>query len=141
MNKTYCFTLLICMVAWSCTALFRPSLGMAMDIRGAWIGNAKGTIFGADGSVTITHQRGEDIYGIVEGGNFFGKAKFEINAKIRGNHIFGVKEGHTFNGLVYPDGTIRGLFRAVDGDSYQVFLQRPYSQWGWGMPPGLWDNQ
>ena len=33
----------------------------AFDIRGLWVGSAKGTIFGAEGSVTITQQNGEDI--------------------------------------------------------------------------------
>lgn len=107
------------------------------DIKGLWIGNAKGAIFGAEGSVNITHQQGEDIYGIVEGSNFFGKARFRIAGKIRGNYIVGAKDGHTFNGVVYGDGTIRGIFRSVDGDTYQIFLQRPY-YWGWGFPQGGW---
>lgn len=109
----------------------------ATDIRGQWVGDAKGSIFGAKGTVNIISQKGENIYGIVEGGNFFGTAKFDINGKIRGNYIFGTKEGHSFQGFLYPDGTIRGVFRASDGDSYQVFLQRPYSSY-WGVPPGMW---
>ena len=133
----YSFTLLFCAAMLCFLLALSSSESMGMDIRGAWVGNAQGTIFGAEGSVTITQQRGEDIYGIVEGGNFLGKAKFTINGKIHGNNIFGSKEGHTFSGLVYPDGTIRGLFRAVDGDAYEVFLHRPYSYWGWGVPPGL----
>lgn len=141
MKTTLGFTLLACIVLTCFCDIVQPHAALAVDIRGSWVGNASGTIFGAEGSVTITQQRGEDIYGIVEGGNFFGKARFTINGKVRGNQIFGSKEGHTFNGMVYPDGTIRGLFRAVDGDSYQVFLQRPYSQWGWGIPPGLWEGQ
>ena len=43
------------------------------DIRGGWVGNAKGKIFGAEGSVYITRQERDEIYGTVEGGNFFGK--------------------------------------------------------------------
>lgn len=109
---------------------------LAADIRGQWVGDAKGSIFGAKGTVNIIRQNGEDIYGIVEGGNFFGTAKFDIKGRIRGNYIFGTKEGHSFQGFLYPDGTIRGVFRAVDGDTYRVFLQRPYSYWG--MPPGMW---
>lgn len=110
--------------------------GFATDIRGQWVGDAKGSIFGAKGTVNIIRQNGQDFYGLVEGGNFFGTARFDINGKIRGNYIFGAKEGHSFQGFLYPDGTIRGVFRAVDGDSYRVFLQRPYSYWG--MPPGMW---
>lgn len=109
---------------------------VATDIRGQWVGDAKGTIFGAKGTVNIIRQNGENFYGIVEGGNFFGTARFDIHAKIRGNYIFGSKEGHSFQGFLYPDGAIRGVFRAVDGDSYKVFLQRPYSYWG--VPPGMW---
>ena len=107
------------------------------DIRGQWVGNAKGSIFGAEGSVTITHQNGQEIYGIVEGGNLFGRAKFTINGKIQGNHIYGDKEGHTFQGFLYPDGAIRGVFRASDGDAYNVILRRPYPMWG--IPnSGMW---
>lgn len=112
----------------------------AMDIRGTWVGNAKGTIFGAEGTVTITHQNGEEIYGIVEGGNIFGRARFSITGRARDGHIFGSKDGHTFNGFLYPDGAIRGLFRSVDGDTFQVFLQKSYPYWGWGMPQGAWQN-
>ncbi len=108
----------------------------ANDIRGMWVGNAKGNIFGAEGSVNITHQNGEDIVGIVEGGNFFGKAKFSIQGKIRGNYIFGSKDGHTFEGFLYPDWSIQGLFRAIDGDTYKVILRRPYQFWG--APYGSW---
>lgn len=113
------------------------SRGMAYDVRGQWVGNAKGTIFGAEGSVTITHQDGEDIYGIVEGGNFLGRAKFSINGKIRGNQIYGDKEGHTFQGFLYPDGSIQGVFRDTDGDSYKVILRRPYPMWGFPNS-GMW---
>ncbi len=107
------------------------------DIRGLWIGSANGAIFGAEGSVNITHQKGDEIYGVVEGSNFFGKARFTINGKIRGNYIFGAKDGHTFHGAIYGDGSIRGVFRAEDGDTYQIFLQRPY-YWGWGIPQRNW---
>lgn len=108
----------------------------AYDIRGPWVGSASGTIFGAKGSVNITHQHGEDIRGIVEGGNVFGSAKFSIAGKIRGNQIFGSKDGHTFHGFLFPNGTIRGRFRAVDGDTYEVILHRPYPYWG--VPYGTW---
>jgi hypothetical protein len=103
-----------------------------------WVGNAKGTIFGAEGSMNITYQQGEDIYGIIEGGNFFGRARFAIQGTLRGNEIYGRKDGHTFKGLLYADGTIRGVFRASDGDTYDVFLQRAHSYWGWGTAPGMW---
>lgn len=132
------FTLAFLMAVSCVFAVIAPAESRGLDIRGTWVGNAQGSIFGAEGSVTITQQRDEDIYGVVEGGNFLGKARFTIAGKISGRNIFGSKEGHTFNGMIYPDGTIRGLFRASDGDTYQVFLQRPYSHWGWGVPPGLW---
>jgi hypothetical protein len=110
---------------------------MAYDIRGQWVGNAQGSIFGAEGSVTITHQNGQEIYGVVEGGNVFGRARFNINGKVHGNYIYGEKEGHTFQGYLYPDGTIRGVFRASDGDAYKVLLRRPYPMWG--IPnQGMW---
>lgn len=105
------------------------------DIRGPWVGNAQGRIFGAKGSVYIMSQQGEDIRGVVEGGNAFGRAKFNISGKIRGNQIFGAMDGHTFSGLVLPDGTIRGVFRASDGDTYDVSLSRPYQYW---YPYGMW---
>ena len=107
------------------------------DIRGPWVGSAKGSIFGAEGKVTITSQQGEQIHGIVEGSNFLGKARFSIDGVIRGNYIFGSKEGHTFQGYLYGDGTIRGMFVASDGDKFEIFLRRPYPQWG--MPyQGTW---
>jgi len=119
-----------------------PAFGQGYDLRGPWVGNAKGTIFGAEGSVTITQQQGEDLEGIVEGGNWLGKARFNIIGKIRNNYIFGEKEGNTFQGFLYGDGTIRGLVQAIDGSKFQIFLRRPYPQWGmpqWGMPPGgMW---
>lgn len=124
--------LFVCLAVGSGTAL-----ATGFDIRGVWTGKAKGTIFGAEGSVTITHQTGEDIVGVVEGGNIFGRARFSFNGKIRGNYIFGNKEGHTFQGYLFQDGSIRGTFRASDGDTYQVFLRRPYPYWG--MPySGMW---
>ncbi len=115
---------------------FYSAAAFGNDIRGMWVGNAKGNIFGAEGSVNITHQNGEDISGIVEGGNFFGKAKFDIQGKIRGNYIFGSKDGHTFEGFLYPDWSIQGLFRAIDGDTYRIMLRRPYPTWGY--PQGPW---
>lgn len=115
---------------------FSPALSMSMDIRGPWVGSAKGAIFGAEGTVNIVRQLGEDIFGIVEGGNMFGRARFTIEGKIRGNHVSGSKQGHTFEGFVYPDGSIRGLFRTSDGDTYNVLLHRPYSYWG--VPYGMW---
>ncbi|HMK36329.1 MAG TPA: hypothetical protein VK463_14740 [Desulfomonilaceae bacterium] len=118
-------------------AVVCPAQGQHLDIRGQWVGNAQGTIFGAEGSVFITAQSGEDIQGIVQGGNFLGTAKFDINGKIRGNYIFGQKEGHTFQGYLYPDGTIRGLFRAVDGEKFEVYLRRPGMYWGTPQS-GLW---
>lgn len=109
----------------------------AYDITGMWVGNAKGSIFGAEGSVNITSQRGEEILGIIEGGNFFGKAKFEIRGRIQGNYIFGARDGNSFHGYIYPDWTIRGVFKGIDGDTYQVFLQRPYNSY-WGVPREPW---
>jgi hypothetical protein len=117
------------------------ALASEYDIRGPWVGKAQGNIFGAEGTVTITRQEGEDFYGVIEGGNIFGRARFTINGKFRGNQIFGQKDGHTFNGFLYADGTIRGVFRASDGDSYKIFLRRDYSQWGmdpYGAPHGMW---
>lgn len=109
---------------------------MAYDIRGVWVGNAKGSIFGAKGSVNITSQQGEEIAGIIEGGNIFGTAKFEIRGKIRGNFISGSRDGNSFEGYLYPDWSIRGVFKGIDGDTYQVFLQRPFNYWG--MPQQGW---
>jgi hypothetical protein len=130
--------LLLFMVVILCLAA-GPGLALASgyDIRGLWKGKAKGTIFGAEGTVTITQQSGEDIVGQIEGGNIFGRARFSFIGKIRGNYIFGTKDGHTFQGYLFQDGSIRGTFRASDGDSYQVFLQRSYPYWG--MPySGMW---
>ena len=107
-----------------------------VDIRGLWTGSAQGSIFGAQGTVYIVSQRGEDIRGVVEGGNMFGRAKFNIAGKVHGNHIFGTMEGHTFSGFVLPDGTIRGVFRAVNGETYNIFLRRQYQYWPY--PYGSW---
>jgi len=121
----------------SASAARAAARDMVYDIRGQWVGKASGAIFGAEGSVTITHQDGEDIYGIVEGGNFLGRAKFSINGKIRGNQIYGDKDGHTFQGFLYPDGSIQGMIRASDGDAYKVILRRPYPMWGFPNS-GMW---
>jgi len=137
MNKLILVIVIVLLAIPAAGATQATARGMVYDVRGQWVGNAKGSIFGAEGSVTITRQDGEDIVGIVEGGNFLGRAKFSINGKVRGNQIYGDKEGHTFQGFLYPDGTIRGVFRDVDGDSYQVILRRPYPMWG--IPPsGMW---
>jgi hypothetical protein len=130
MNR-YIFSLvgLLLIVALMSTGAF----GQNYDIRGQWVGKASGTIFGAEGSVTITSQRGEDIQGIVEGSNIFGSARFGIDGKIKGNYIFGNKQGNTFQGYLYQDGTIRGLCQAVTGEKFDVFLRRPYNNY-WGMP-------
>jgi hypothetical protein len=106
------------------------------DIRGPWVGKAKGTIIGAEGSVFVTHQQGEDVRAVVEGSNFFGTARFNIACKVRGNQIFGSLDGHSFQGFLYMDGTIRGTFRAVTGDTFEVILQRPYQSWGMRQPGG-----
>jgi len=142
MKRSSLFILATAVVLWSIVANM-PAFGQGYDLRGPWVGKAQGTIFGAEGSVTITQQRGEDLEGIVEGGNWLGKARFNIIGKIRENYVFGEKEGNTFQGYLYGDGTIRGLVRAIDGSRYQIFLRRPYPQWGmpqWGgMPPGgMW---
>jgi hypothetical protein len=137
MKRTILFRLFLTVGVVCCVMVFLATPGVCQDIRGLWSGNAKGAIFGAEGSVNITDQRGEEILGVVEGGNIFGKAKFTINGKVRNHQIFGSKDGHTFQGFLYPDGCIRGIFRASDGDTYQVFLQRAYSH-GWGLPPGIW---
>ncbi|MEW6351674.1 MAG: hypothetical protein AB1646_21710 [Thermodesulfobacteriota bacterium] len=104
----------------------------AYDLRGEWRGSAKGTLFGAEGSVIVTNQSGEDFAAVVEGGNWLGRASFNIRGKIRGAYIFGSKEGNSFRGALYGDGTIRGVAKLVDGSEYSVFLQRSYSQWGSG---------
>jgi len=106
-----------------------------VDIRGLWLGKARGPIFGAEGSVTITTQKGEEISGIVEGGNVFGTAKFGIKGTVRGNAIHGSLEGHIFRGMVFPDGTIRGEMKATNGEVYEVFLRKSQPYWG-GVPQG-----
>jgi hypothetical protein len=107
-----------------------PARAQSYDIRGQWVGNAKGPIFGAEGTVIINRQAGEEIQGVAEGGNIFGRAKFNFAGRIRGNIISGSYDGMTFQGALYADGSIRGLFRAIDGEDYQVFLRRQYSYWG-----------
>jgi hypothetical protein len=145
MKMGLCFRLML--VGAVLTALSFPpqALGANVDLRGVWVGKAKGSIFGAEGSVTITRQEGEYIVGVVEGGNMFGTAKFGIKGHVRGNMIFGSMGGNQFVGAVYTDGTIRGELKAVDGDVYEVFLQRSYPYWGgapygmpWGMPNQMW---
>jgi hypothetical protein len=136
MKKSSLF-ILAAAVALSVVVATVDAYAQGYDLRGPWVGNAQGTIFGAEGSVTITQQRGEYLEGIVEGGNWLGKAKFNIVGKIQNNYIFGEKEGNTFQGFLYGDGTIRGLVRAIDGSTFQILLRRPYNQWG--MPPGgMW---
>jgi hypothetical protein len=154
MKKRFSLRLLLIVVAGLYFAA--PVAGQATDVRGSWEGTAKGRIFGAEGTMNITHQRGEDIAGMIEGGNAFGSAKFNIAGKVRGSYIFGSMDGHSFQGHLYPDGTIRGVFRAIDGDTYRVVLRRSspqWPQWGqqygqqrsqqwgqqWGAPyPGMW---
>ncbi len=109
----------------------------AYDLKGEWRGEAKGTIFGAEGSVVVTRHRGEDFSAVVEGGNWLGRASFDITGKMRGSYIFGTKEGNTFQGALYTDGTIRGIAKLIDGSQYKVFLQRSYPDWG-GNPYGGW---
>lgn len=137
MKRTVLCRLLFTVGVVCCLTVCLVTPGVAQDIRGLWNGTAKGSIFGAEGSVNITNQRGDEIFGVVEGGNVFGKARFTISGKVRNNQIFGTKDGHSFQGFLYPDGCIRGVFRAADGDAYQVLLQRAYSH-GWGLPPGMW---
>jgi hypothetical protein len=131
MMRTLAVWLLLAVVV-AAPAMGEPGRIQGYDIRGPWVGSAQGTIFGAKGSVLITHQVRDDIFGVVEGGNAFGSARFDITGKVQGNQIFGQKDGHTFRGFLYEDGTIRGTFRSVDGDAFRVILQRPYSQWGMG---------
>lgn len=113
-------------VTWTAGAF---AAGEVADIRGVWVGKAKGPVFGAEGSVNITAQDGGNIEGIVEGGNFLGKARFTIKGKITGNMIQGSKDGNVFQGFLYSDATIRGTMRAINGEVYQVFLRRSYPYW------------
>ncbi len=122
--------LVLAVAALSLTAAAPSFPSQNVDIRGLWVGKAEGSIFGAEGTLNITSQKGEDVYGIIEGGNTFGKAKFSVKGKIQGNMIFASKEGHTFQGQVLGDGTIRGIFRASDGSTFRVFLRRPDPYWG-----------
>jgi hypothetical protein len=132
MKKLISLVLLLLMAFLSVEAGAAQGRGKVFDLRGTWSGKAKGSIFGAEGTVTVVRQRGEDIYGIVEGGNFLGTAKFSISGKIRGNLIVGEKEGNVFQGFLYADGTIRGVAKTVDGESYRVFLRRAQPMWGQG---------
>lgn len=106
------------------------------DLRGLWVGSAQGSIFSAEGSINILDQKGNRIYGIVEGGNFFGTARFDINGLVQGNMIFGEKAGNYFRGWLYPDGVIRGAVQAIDGDTYHVTIQRPQPAWRPGVTQG-----
>ena len=133
--KRYICMIFICLVGVFVT--FLPVTAQTFDIRGVWVGKAKGPIFGAEGSVTITRQDGEDILGIVEGGNIFGKARFTINGKIRGNRIIGQKQGNIFQGVLYSDWSIRGALKTTDGETYRIVLRRSHPYWG-GMPRGQW---
>jgi hypothetical protein len=122
-------TILVAALCSACIGTAHAQQG-TYDIRGQWVGDAQGVVFGAKGSVVITDQRGEDIRGVAEGSNVFGSARFGIAGKIRGNYIFGNKEGNTFQGWVYPDNTIRGMVRAVTGDEFQITLRKSYQYWG-----------
>jgi hypothetical protein len=132
MRNTLTVTVLLLALIQSqpCSAQSNP------DLRGLWVGSAQGSIFGAEGSVNILRQTGREIYGIVEGGNFFGNARFDIRGTVYGNMIVGEKAGNLFRGWLYPDGVIRGSVRAIDGDTYQVVIHRPHSHWGSGTRPG-----
>lgn len=129
MTVGLCFSIVVVAVAAA------PAGARNVDIRGLWLGKAQGPIFGAEGSVTITSQKGEEISGIVEGGNMFGTAKFGIKGTVRGNAIHGSLEGHIFRGMVYSDGTIRGEMKATNGEVYEVFLRRSEPYWV-GVPQG-----
>jgi len=122
----------LCFLLVAAAAWVVPADARNVDIRGLWLGKAQGSIFGAEGSVTITSQKGEEIQGIVEGGNRFGTAKFGIKGTIRGNSIQGSMEGHIFRGVVYSDGTIRGEMKATNGDVYEVFLRKSQPYWNSG---------
>jgi hypothetical protein len=113
-----------------------PLSAQTMDIRGLWVGSAQGSIFGAEGTVTVTQQRGKDIVAMVEGGNFLGSARFPIRGYVSGNMVYGSLEGNHFRGFVYPDGTLRGELKAIDGDTYHVFLRKSYPYWAGPQPHG-----
>lgn len=130
--KKYFISVLV-MVCLVCVGSYAGA--QSVDIRGPWEGTAQGSIFGAQGTVYITQQAGEAISGIVEGSNFLGSARFGISGRVRGNYIYGEKEGHTFEGMVYPDWTIRGMFRASNGEKYSIFLRKTFSS-SWGSPYG-----
>ena len=126
---------LVCVMVLVASAVLAadPSYPMGragFDLRGKWEGEAQGPVFGAKGTVTITAQQGDNIEGIVEGGNFLGTARFSIRGKVQGNMIFGNKDGNVFQGALYADSTIRGTLRAINGEVYHVFLRRPAPAWG-----------
>jgi len=129
MNALKLFPLIALATVLTVTWASGASAPEAPDIRGLWVGKAKGPVFGAEGTVTITAQDRGNIEGIVEGGNFLGKARFTIRGKITGNVIHGSKDGNVFQGVLYSDSTIRGSMRAIDGDVYEVFLRRSYPYW------------
>ncbi|MFC1836501.1 hypothetical protein ACFL2Q_17555 [Thermodesulfobacteriota bacterium] len=130
MNVRTCFKSVSLVILLFALVAVPDAFGQTLDIRGQWVGKAKGRIFGAEGSVTITQQEGENISGIVQGGNVFGKAKFRIKGTIRGNRIIGEKQGNIFQGFIYSDGSIRGTMKTTDGEVYHVFLRRPFNPWG-----------
>jgi hypothetical protein len=146
MKTQACLRLFFCSALLAAVISALPARGQNIDLRGVWTGNAKGPVFGAKGTVTITHQQGQDISGIVEGGNLLGTAKFGIRGKVRGNMIYGSMDGNHFQGYVHTDGAIRGELRAIDGETYYVFLQRFNPYWGgvpygatpYGIPNGMW---
>ncbi len=131
------FVILGLLACFSCPCTGPEASAEAIDLRGAWVGKAQGSIFGAEGVVNVVRQKGEKIYGIVEGGNFFGKARFHIQGRVRGNMIIGEMGGNVFQGNIFQDGTIRGMVRTVDGDTYRVFLRRSQPFWG-SDPYGRW---
>jgi hypothetical protein len=113
-----------------------PLCAQTPDLRGLWVGNAQGSIFGAEGTVNVTQQRGRDIVAMVEGSNFLGSARFGVRGYVHGNMIYGSLEGNQFRGVVYPDGTLRGEVKAIDGDTYHIFLRKSYPYWGGRQPYG-----
>ena len=131
------FVILGLLACLTCPGTGTGASAEAIDLRGAWVGKAQGSIFGAEGVVNVVRQKGDKIYGIVEGGNFFGKARFQIQGRVRGNMIIGEMGGNVFQGNIFQDGTIRGMVRTVDGDTYRVFLRRSQPLWG-SDPYGRW---
>lgn len=131
------FVILGIMACCLCISAGHEASAQAIDLRGSWVGKAQGSIFGAEGVVNVFRQKNGKIFGIVEGGNFFGTARFEIQGMVRGNMIIGEKAGNVFQGYLFQDGTIRGMVRTVDGDSYRIFLRRSQPLWG-PDPYGRW---